>query len=175
MKKIISSTTLAFVFMAVACVKNQSALNCGKLPCPTAKGANVVSCYINGVPYIAKGGKPDLTGIGGCKQGSYITSSALGAPNATINCYFCKDTYAQTLHIYLADSLKVGLFELGSLNRITFKGVFFNVVTNDSNIGQLTITSITPQLVSGTFWFNASSGSGLNQYQITQGNFDIAR
>jgi hypothetical protein len=175
MKRITLSTTLAFVFIAVACVKKPPAPNCGPLPCPTAVGANVASCFVNGEAYIAKGGKPDLTGIGGCKQGSYITSSALGAPNATISSYFCKETYSQTLHIYLADSLKVGLFELGSINRITFKGAHFNIVTNDSNTGQLTITNITPQSVSGTFWFNASSGTGVNQYQITQGNFDIAR
>jgi hypothetical protein len=175
MKKIILITTLAFVFMAVACVKNPPAPNCGPLPCPTAQGANVVSCFVNGEPYIAKGGKPDLTGIGGCKQGSYITSSALGGPNATFHIYFCKDNYVQLLEIWLQDSLKVGEFELNKANRADFTGAWFNIVTNDTTMGKLIITHLTAGSVSGNFWFNATNGSTSNPHKITQGNFDIAR
>jgi Family of unknown function (DUF6252) len=157
MKKIILLTTLAFVCMAVACVKKPPTPNCGQLPCPSATGANVVSCYVNGEPYIAKGGKPDLTGLGG------------------FHIYFCKDNYLQLLEIWLQDSLKVGEFELNNANRADFTGAWFNIVTNDTTTGKLIITHLTASSVSGNFWFNATNGSATNPYKITEGNFDIAR
>jgi Family of unknown function (DUF6252) len=175
MKKIILITTLAFVFMAVACVKNPPAPNCGPLPCPTTTGANVVSCLVNGVPYIAKGGKPDLGMLSACQQGMSLSSSALGGPNTKFTFYFCKDSKSQILEIWLQDSLALGEYDLARANHIKFNGGLFNTVTNDSNTGKIQITKLTTNVVSGNFMFNASNGNKVNQYQITQGNFDIAR
>jgi hypothetical protein len=174
--KTIISTILLFICLAFACVKSTPTANCGQLPCPTTTGANVVSCLVNGKPYIANGGKPDLSGMfGTCKQGSYVSSSALGGPNCKFTFRFCIDNYAQQLDISLGDSLKVGKFELGINNHVKFDGAYYNIVTNNLNKGVFNITNLTINSISGNFNFYASSDTNVNQYHITQGNFDIAR
>jgi hypothetical protein len=176
MKKIILLTTLALVCMAVACVKNPPTPNCGQLPCPSAIGANVVSCYVNGVPYIAKGGKPDLTGIGGCKEGSYITSSALGGANTTLHFHFCDSGWPDRITLDITDTLKLGIYQLngGVPARARLDGAGnFSGTTSATQLGSLEITSLSPKAVSGKFIFNVSNGNGINR--ITEGNFDLAR
>jgi hypothetical protein len=176
MKKIILLTTLAFVCMAVACVKNPPTPNCGQLPCPSATGANVVSCYVNGVPYIAKGGKPTIGMFTGCQQGNYITSSALGGVNTTLNFYFCSSKYSDRISLDIYDSLKVGIYQLneGTFARARLEGALtFNGYTDAANTGQLEIITLTDKVIAGKFSFKVMFGNQMNT--ITEGNFDLAR
>jgi hypothetical protein len=181
MKKIISSTTLAFVFMAVACVKNQSVLNCGKLPCPTAKGANVVSCYINGVPYIAKGDRPTLGMFSVCEQGCDFTNVVAPGQFTSLEFFFCDKTISRTgfvnqIQIDIRDSLKVGTYQLneGTPAIARLSGALdFNGQTDSVELGVLQITTLTEKVIAGKFSFKVSHGSAINN--VTEGNFDIGR
>jgi hypothetical protein len=77
--------------------------------------------------------------------------------------------------IQLQDSLRLGDYDLGQINRAEIYGPWFSVLTNDTATGKLLITQITPYSVSGSFWFNPIDAKGSMRFQITQGNFDIAR
>jgi hypothetical protein len=176
MKKITLLTTFAFVFIAVACVKKPPEANCGKLPCPTAKGANVVSCYVNGVPYIAKGGKPNIGMFTGCQQGNYITSSALGGVNTTLNFYFCSSKYSDRIYLNINDSLRVGKYILnaGTPARAYLDGALsFRGQSTAIDQGELEITTLTNKVIAGTFSFKVKHDTGYND--VTEGNFDLAR
>jgi hypothetical protein len=175
--KIIISTILLFICFAFACVKStpNTTPNCGDLPCPTATGANVVSCYVNGKPYIAKGGKPDLS-LWGCQQGNHITSSALGGPNTTFSFRFCDAGYPEEIFILLGDTLRLGEYKLNSLNRVLILGTFLYGQTDTINQGSFNITFLSSKIVAGNFNFNTSTNvAGSTVFKFTQGNFDIAR
>jgi hypothetical protein len=174
--KIIISTILLFICLAFACVKSTPAANCGELPCPTATGANVVSCFVNGKPYIARGGKPDFSSTWGCAQGSYITSSALGGPNTTFSFRFCDGGYPEEIYIMLGDTLRLGEYKLNTLNKVLILGTFIYGQTDTINQGVFNITFLSSKIVAGNFNFSTSTNvAGATVFKFTQGHFDIAR
>jgi hypothetical protein len=176
MKKIIFSAILAFVCIAMACVKKPPSLNCGKLPCPTAKGANVVSCMINGKPYIAKGGKSDLTAKGGCKQGSYYQDNH-GSTCNYFSFNFCNHLgYNDSIHINLYDSLAQKKYKLDYYNNVRMDGFLLYGTTSNFDTGFVTITTITDKIIAGTFAFTVRSNAiEHGRMRVTEGNFDLAR
>jgi hypothetical protein len=164
--------TFIFLCFAIACIKTGPTMpNCGELPCPTTTGKNIVSCYVNGKPYIAQGGYPKLGMFSGCVEGCYLDE-----PNIELTFRFCDGgKYAEQINIFLGTDLHLGEYKLDSKNKVDFDMVFFRAVTNDLNIGTVNITNLTDSSVSGNFDFYASADSSVNQYHITQGNFDISR
>jgi hypothetical protein len=176
MKKIILLTTLAFVCMAVACVKNPPTPNCGQLPCPSATGANVVSCYVNGEPYIAKGGKPDLTStMGGCKQGSFLQPKN-GLSTSHFDFRFCNNNYPENIYIYIYENLEVKNYSLSNINKVVIDGTLLQGQTDELNTGSLQITNMTEKIISGTFEFTVEVNKLTHEkLHFTNGTFDLAR
>jgi hypothetical protein len=85
-KIIISITTFIYICFAFACHKPKT-ITCGDLPCPSETGANIVSCYINGKPFIVLGNKPHVDMLS-CNDGNTIGPS-FGGINTAISSRKC--------------------------------------------------------------------------------------
>ena len=141
-----------------------------KLPAATQTGANKVGCLLDGVAFL-----PD------------------NSPNST-NCFYQFDN--GEYYFYLSALNYIGNNDLVTIAIKTVKkqifenqqyelienldgnasGTFFiNLEVNSTsmnNTGKLIITKLTPQIVSGTFWFDVKDNNGII-HQIREGRFDM--
>jgi hypothetical protein len=165
-KIITTTTTIFFILLAAACGKK--APNCGALPCPTNTGANVVSCMIDGEPFICRGGKP--TNTWGCEEGNTIYGSAFGYTNITSR--ICSDDI-QNLKIHFDTPLELKTYTIGMKNQFCVRATTNSACSDSIQTGTITITTLTDKVLAGNFSLNAKSATGIRK--ITNGNFDLAR
>jgi hypothetical protein len=165
-KIITTTTTIFFILLAAACGKK--APNCGALPCPTNTGANVVSCMIDGEPFICRGGKPNVNWV--CKEGNTIYGSAFGYTNITSR--ICNNDI-QYLQINFDTPLELKTYTIGMNNRFCVSAIINTACSDSIQTGIITITTLTDKVLAGNFSLNAKSATGIRK--ITNGNFDLAR
>jgi hypothetical protein len=174
--KITIITFFAFIAIATACCKKTP--DCGSLPCPTTSGANVVSCLINGTPFIVKGNNP-TSSMFSCTSGTKLKNKSLGI-GYTIDISNCKDKSEEykVLRFDVGGVLakqKYSISELSSTNcRIQFIGLLFNIFSDKTTIGELSITHLDSKVVSGTFNFVITDPNTNKKYTCTNGNFDLS-
>jgi hypothetical protein len=178
--KIIFYTTLLFIFTAIACCKQEPPKEptCGILPCPTTTGANVVSCMINGTPYIVKGFSPNVTMMS-CTSGSLFKGSTFGA-GYSVMAYNCTEVHKiGQIMIYIEDSVKIETYKLGDPFitgcRVDLSGGYGGFYSDKTSTGNFSITHLTDHVISGTFDFIIKDSHTGDVYTCTNGNFDLGK
>jgi hypothetical protein len=172
-KIIILITTIIYVAAAFACHKPEK-ITCGDLPCPSETGANVASCYIDGVPFISLGNKPHVD-MFSCNGGSTLDTSTIGGVATYLNLRMCNNFFGTILFTFHAP-LALKKYSIGDKNNFE---VYVNVggqyaLTDSLHTGTLTITKLTPKIISGNFSFKAHTYTN-SIIEISNGNFDLSR
>jgi hypothetical protein len=179
-KTLITITIFAYICFCFACIKTNPNVNknpCGELPCPTATGANVVSCYINGKPYIVKGNSP-YVGLLSCTEGNTFKLKSLSS-GYDLTFFKCTEVEnAYRIKFDIIDSLSVKKYHLGIFGqtgcRLDYSGSGTSVLSDSSSTGNFEITALNEHTISGKFDFEIKDSKG-NIYKCTNGNFDLSK
>ena len=164
-------TLLIFTLIFISCDKEdnpQPTNPVDQLPPATEVGANTFGCLLDGVAF-----KPD------------------NLPNST-NCFYqlvngeyyftlSASKYNTNLKVISLKTEKKPIFQNETYNlfEVLPNNAYGNytlnnnqLYTNQVNTGVLTITKLTNQIVSGTFWFDVQDQNGVI-HQIREGRFDM--
>ena len=166
---------IVLLLSLTACEK--SALK--QLPKATQEGKNTIGCLINGKVYNTYQ-DPTQNSIN-CHNDCKFYEGGLEGQN--IFSVMCKNNGFGSVSIYIYDTLIQGKsYLLGAVSsqakaEVTSSQPWDHFYTNEDNIqGQLIITKLSPDIISGSFSFNAK---GLYDstliIKVTEGRFDCSR
>ncbi|MFY0483182.1 hypothetical protein ACI6PS_11295 [Flavobacterium sp. PLA-1-15] len=172
MKKTILLLLLAFTFACNKDDDNNSSTNpIDQLPPPTQIGANTFGCLLDGKVFKPGTGPNPLDCVYQLINGEYYFSLQANK----------RDTENNTILIGLSTNAKqinqnttyalAGNIPANAYGTYALAGIFNT--TDDANyIGEMTITYLNNQIVSGTFWFDVLDFQG-NLHEIREGRFDM--
>jgi len=185
MKLILSIALPIFslIILSSSCKKHviQPADQLSLLPAATQTGANTFGCLVNGQAFVPKNRSFLVGPIMQCNyiytSGGYYFEVSGGNNNSSgypVAIFVQTDSLTvsegQTLSLtqYATAGMASGSYGIG-----TSAGIL-NYYTNQNQSGQLNITHMdtVKQIISGTFYFNATSSSG-DVVKVTNGRFDM--
>ncbi len=163
---------LSTLFILVSCDKdNDKPQNpVDQLPPATQVGANKVGCLLDGIAFLP-GNEPNSTN---CfyqfTNGGYYFALALNKRDMNNNLIGI-NIGTNSKQIFEGEQYQLLEYTPNNASATYIFNLNQNF-TSANHTGQLTITKLTNQIVSGTFWFDVIDNNGVI-HQIREGRFDM--
>jgi len=154
-----------------SCDKDEDKPEIEKLPPVTQAGANTFGCLVDGQAFLPSGGTNPLDCVYQYTKGGYYFALQAGKNDSANNSLGIS---IGTIELQIEQNSTYQLKEQQAGNargRFYFSALFND--TSSTYTGELTITKLTNQIVSGTFWFDVLHPVTGKVVKIREGRFDM--
>ena len=168
---------LMSIFTFSQCTKHPDKPQTDYLFPETQTGMGTFSCLVNGqafIPYTAQRGMNPSKAYYGIQNGKYSLTvfSHYYADPISYSIILHVDTLNMTPGTYTLNISPAGLM-FGAAYEVTNNGNTTTYNTSTVSSGELHITRLDSNIVSGTFWFDAQDNVTKKIVQIRRGQFDL--